>query len=418
MQSLLDSNAVFQARMSSAGLTPADILRLEAQDITSLGKLAFSCSCTPGSGSDQPFVDLMTDILVATGSPPLTAGKVSALRRVWFEAHTVSVAEVKHKVEQTEDSKPRRIPVPERAARARAQQNRLVGLVIAGSMEPSHSLIDYCHNLKEQDTLQYIDPAKCTSRESELSGTKRENFMVAKSDGTLKSQQITTEKPADLNTEYRVRLALQRRSLALDQTDLMTYEISEEYHSFLFALMMTPVPSSHLPLDTAQILRADRQIYHKMAETTRSGISKNLSGVYPLHDALRNARNDPIVSAMLQPLPKSSSRAENPGKGSSKMQRPAPYAKGSESGGKSKDSSKGKSKGKGKGKNKAFSRMPQALVGCHSTDKEGKPICYDANLSGCDKAELGKECSKGRHICCYCYGLHSFNDCTKWSAKE
>ena len=92
----------------------------------------------------------MNGCIVAAGGAPLTAHNVSNLLRICFESHEVSVAEAKH---------------------------RMVGLVIAGSLEPSHSLLAFCHRLREQGALQYIDPIECTSRESELASTENKTFM-------------------------------------------------------------------------------------------------------------------------------------------------------------------------------------------------------------------------------------------------
>ena len=150
-----------------------------------------------------------------------------------------------------------------------------------------------------------------------------------------------------------------------------------------------------------------------MAAFTRSGVTKTLAGVYPLEDALKMARSDPIVMAMLQPLQAGREAHQGAGKGLQRTSRTSPYSKGKGKGSASDDQSKGK-KGKGKGKRPA-SRMPKALFGTSSHDKAGKPICYDCNLDGCDRAELGKECSKGRHICCYCFGLHVLHDCPDWN---
>lgn len=66
------------------------------------------------------------------------------------------------------------IPVAERNARLGALRTRLTGLNIHGTGEPSHTLIDEaCHQF-ETRTLKYIEPAKCTSRELEVSSGKED----------------------------------------------------------------------------------------------------------------------------------------------------------------------------------------------------------------------------------------------------
>ena len=137
-----------QTCTSLAGLSRAGMPG--AQYITSLWGQSFSYSTTAGSGSNQSFVDGLNELIMAAGGAPLTAGNVSNLLRICFESRAVSVTEVKH---------------------------MMVGLLIAGSLEPSHSLLAFCHRLREQGALQYIDPTECTSRESQLASTENKTFM-------------------------------------------------------------------------------------------------------------------------------------------------------------------------------------------------------------------------------------------------
>ena len=68
-------------------------------------------------------------------------------------------------------------------------------------------------------------------------------------------------------------------------------------------------------------------------------------------------------------------------------------------------------KGKGKGAKgakagkKADQRMPEALKGMNSKDKEGRLISFDFNLSKCTR----KGCTM-RHVCAKCLGKHAFCD--------
>ena len=65
---------------------------------------------------------------------------------------------------------------------------------------------------------------------------------------------------ADLSGEFRVRVALQRRSLALDLCKMATYSYIESYHDRLFRLMLSEVPDSHANISMAQILSADKAV--------------------------------------------------------------------------------------------------------------------------------------------------------------
>ena len=128
--------------------------------------------------------------------------------------------------------------------------------------------------------------------------------------------------------------------------------------------------------------------------------------------AMDRARTDPVVQAMMQPLPRPA------GGGQSSA------SEGSKGKGKSKDKNKNESvkrksdvvdepkKGKGKGSRDKFIPMPKPLVGLHARTKDNKRICFSFNLAaGCDGAAPGDECSKGSHVCCKCLGPHSCQAC-------
>jgi hypothetical protein len=263
--------------------------------------------------------------------------------------------------------------------------------------------------MKEDEQLRFVDPDRCTAREQELLGVKKEQFVKPDAGGVLRVQQAETVVKADLTSEHRVRLALQRRSLALDQCDLLEYSISESYHDFLYGLLAMVPPSGFRALDVVQILNIDRAIWARMSEYTTAGISVRPDGTYPIAVALEKARVHPMVVCMMQPPPVSFGGSRQQGKGG---QRSAPYEPQDRSG-KGSKSSKG-SKGKGKGKrNRSGVRMPTPLIGCKSATKDGGRICFDYNLpSGCSRNVADNKCSAGAHVCCGCLrGDHGYQNC-------
>ena len=252
----------------------------------------------------------------------------------------------------------------------------------------------------------------CTSREDELLGVKREQFIRPNASGMLVVKESESSTTADLTSEHRVRMALQRRSLALDQADLLPYGKSEEYHSFLFALTTMEPPPRFLPIDMVQILNADRAIWARMGEHTGAGISVRPNGDYPMELAMALSRAHPMVACLLQPLPR-------PGGSSNKPIREGPYSskgdKNPKGKGKGRDA-KGKGRGKGnksKGKNKS-GPMPHALIGCKSHTADGSRICFDFNLQGgCSREASHGKCSAGAHACAGCLSTsHGYMTCT------
>jgi hypothetical protein len=405
---LMESEPVFNARCAAVGLNAATIQALQASDITTMAKLAFVSGVQPGSTDDKEFVEIMKTVLSVD---PVPVGTLSALRRLWFEANAMAINEVKSRYEKTEEgsSTMKKLPLPEREHRRAAQQRMLQGVLIEGNLEPAHCLVDLALAIKEDDIVRWIEPALCISREQEIKGLKRENIIRADAAGVLKSVNKDTVPGADLSTEYRLRLALQRRSLAMDQMSLLTYVKSEQYHNMLFDLMMRAVPSSHRPIGVGQILEADKHIWSRVAEYCRNGVQVDASGVYPIETALDKALLDPITVSLLQPLPAGASYSST--KSPAHDDRPTPYhdySKGSDFGKGRKGRGKGK---KGKGKNQYNNNsngpfLPKGLQGS-AVSKSGKRICFGFNLGSCSSTN----CQKGQHICCKCFGQHSFQEC-------
>ena len=422
---MLDSAAVFKARLEAVGIDDAVITKFIASGINTMARLAWSSSCQPGVGPDDLFVASVVKNLGLLREDQVSPGDLAGFRRVWFESHTVAVHDLKSKLDRGDDAAPRRMPPPERDSKLRDQRKRLLGVDITGILVPSNSLVDFCMTMKDDETLRFVSPDKCTAREQEMSGVKREQFVKPNAAGQLVLTQSVVTGTADMTTEHRVRLALQRRSLAMDQCDLMPYSEMESYHSFLFSLVASPAPPDFMSIDVLQVLNADRAIWSKMAEYTTAGISLRPDGTYPLLDALKQARIHPMVSCLLQPLPMGSrSRAKG-----NDRERSGPYQEEKrgddrKGGGKGKGNKGGKSSsgkggkgGKSKGASKAFVRMPMPLIGYKSHATNGKKICFDFNLPhGCKLEVSGQDhsCASGVHECAGCLSSgHGLQQCTK-----
>ena len=121
----LDSLAVFSQRAKEVGFTDEDIERVKAEGVASLAKFGFACRFSPGQADEGPLMDLGKTIFAAD---PVPTSKMSALRRLYFEAYTLSAAELRRKLESKDDSKPVRLAMPERSQRSTEQSNRLKGL--------------------------------------------------------------------------------------------------------------------------------------------------------------------------------------------------------------------------------------------------------------------------------------------------
>jgi len=401
---LMESQAVFRARCIAVGLDVAVIAKLDTEGLNTMAKLAFVSGVQPGAPDDKEFVDIMKKVL---NVDPIPVGVLSGLRRLWFESNAMAINEVKARYEKADEVASKKMPLPEREHRRAVQQASLNGVCIEGNLEPAHSLIDLMMTMKEEDLVRYVCPTVCISREAEVKGLKKETIIKTDGQGQLRTVSKDLSPVADISSEYRLRLALQRRSLALDQLGLMSYHESEKYHTYLFDLLLRPIPATHRAITVPQLLEADKHIWSRISEYCRTGLAVTAAGNYPMEMALSRALMDPITVSLLQPLPSGLSSYQAV-KNSESDNRQAPFysnSKGGKKGGKGNKGQKGSYKG-GKGNQNAPS-LPKGLSG-HTTTRAGKRICFGFNLGQC----TAKDCYKGLHVCCKCMSNeHSFQNC-------
>ena len=154
-----------------------------------------------------------------------------------------------------------------------------------------------------------------------------------------------------------------------------------------------------------QIVNADKKLFLKLAEMTRSGIQMTALG-RPVDLVFDSAMNHPDVLHLLQPMPSPKGSSSNANPSSSTPQpspRPGPYIR----------PSKGKGKA-GKTQGSLTIKMPQGLEGGVPGTRNGNAICFDYNLNKCNLPVTLGRCRKGLHICCFrgCNKAdHSYQTC-------
>ena len=410
----LDSQSVFTVRLSALGIDAGQIQTLVDSGVNSMARLAYICSLQPGVADDTPFFTALASALKLASHNDIPLGDRAAYRRAWFESSTVAIAEIRSKVESTQEDLPKRMPKEERNNRYRLQQKRLGGIKIEGAVEPSHGLLDAVWSMREDDTLRYLNLEVCTSRSQEVLGIKKETFVRAEpSTGNLKQVTKEINPTADLTTEYRVKLAFTRRALAFDSCEICEFAIMEEVHDYLYGLVMKESLDTHQPISVQQIIKADRQLWIRLIELTRDGINPDSTGKKPIETYLPLARLDPLFNALLQPLPRSNFSYER--SLTLKPFQDHPYQMHGKSG-KGPKSGKGGKGGKGKGGKgkggKSSSSMPEELKGLRTQTGSGYSYCWAFNLSaGCPLANRGGYCHKGFHGCMKCgvpqHGAHA-----------
>lgn len=414
MAGALESEATFRQRALVIGLTEAACNQMVAKGYSSMARLAFASNYHPGSPDEKPFVDLVADIL---GAPP-DGPTLSCFRRLYFEAFTLSAADLKARLEKTDDMPPRRLAAPERAHRYQLQCTKLQGLDLTGELEASDSLVDKCVQQHDDNRLAYIDWNACTKKSQEITGIRKESFVRPNASGALVLAPELSGPTADTSSELMLKAALTRRGLAYDQAMLISFSVHSSWIEDLFRARLAEPLEHYKQVGIQQLYNADKAIFVRMAEKCRAGIIPTPAGVWPLDAAMKEAMLEPRLVMLLSPLPAGAGPAKPalviPGPTGALVPfntGPMPPTPGSK-----RQIKLGKKRARsaaaafvppapaptgtprpGKGSGKGI-RMPAGLEGMVSRTADGKPICWGFNLGTCSAA--GDSCGKGMHVCC------------------
>ena len=396
--------AVFSDRALSAGLSVAVVDLLKEAGIDTIAKTAFCSSYLPGNPDESPMQQAFKDAL----KRDYTASEMAAFRYLYNECYAIVSQEMKVLAERSADATDtRRLTNVERADRYQKQVKRLTGLNIKGFLEPSDSLVDIACTQYDNNRLAYIPWEKCTSRtdEQEKDLKKDQTLTLDVSSGKLKVDKKKDEILADVQSDLKVQQALQRRALAYDQANVVSFHELSKWHDKLLKARLTDPPPGYSRISFSQMERADRKFFAELCDQTRSGIQTVTEG-RPVELALKDCMFDAEVLHCLQPLPAAQGSGSVASIRETNNVRSQPY--------KTKGKGKAVPTDKGKGKGKV---MPHEMValGCRSTTNAGQPICYSFSLGTCSEKPVKGRCSKGFHVCAIpgCGAHHAAKDCPK-----
>ncbi len=397
-----ESAPVLKDRLKRAGFNDSEVEKISSQ-VRNLKQLAFVSSYAPGQSDEAPLMQALKDALA--DGVDLTLSQKASWRVAYNEAFAIVTAEMKQAVERTEEPSVRHLSQPERSERHEQQAKRLVGVSIKGSSEPSEQLVDLCVGIYERNQLAYVPWSKCSSREQEVQAESRKDVKLSFESGTskLKLEPAPKELHVDTSSEVLLMQALQRRALALEQANVVDFLLIDSWHQKMMKCRLTDAPPGYVKPTFEQLKLADQKLFSELQDGTRSGIQANASG-RPVDAIFKEVMSRPEVTCLMQPLPSASSSSS---------------ARIVADGTRTWDGSKGSAKGKGKGKRKGSGfgpAMPAELIGCNSTTRQGKPLCYDFNMErGCSRPVKNNACEKGLHFCAWprCGQAHSASKCPK-----
>ena len=391
MASLLESTASFKGRAISHGLSETQVEGLVRKGVNSLSKLAFSIT-TPGV---TPGEDSLRTLLNDDDPSAVTIGDLAALRRLMFDAQTLSVALVKQAVEGGDSSTKIELAPAERTFRVEAQRKRLVGISFQGPYECSYSCYDIVSEMLDKDAAVYPQPHKFGTRASEVSKEKPARELIIDAAAHVSVRDGKQQTKCSIRNELELAQALTRRALAFDLMGVCSFSVMERFHQFLLGYLQMLPPPGYSAVSMEQCMRADRAAWVRISEKT-STLKKNSNGDCALDKVFPELESDPAVTYHLLPCPGRAAPADDV-----KIKK---KRKGNE--GDDVEKKKGKGKGGGKG-------APAEIRDLNHNTPKGDRICWNFNLKGksCKFAKAGSKCKRGVHCCMICYKDHPYHQC-------
>ncbi|CAK9017375.1 unnamed protein product [Durusdinium trenchii] len=359
------------------------------KNFASFGRFAFSVAYSPQHPDDRPFktfIDALAEVEV-------DGDQFASLRRLFFEAHTMALADVRSRVGATPDPAvaTKKLPTAERVSRQADQEQRLGGIIFTPDTIPSNHLVDLFVEMCETGILTYVKPEQCCSRALEVNSIKKDPAISTDASGLLKVGSKASEPTCEANTELKLRAAWQRRSLAMDLSGIASFEVIETWVQYLFQQLIKDQPRGFSKISLQQVLECDRALFVQASHTTMGRLQSTPPAKKPLDEAIVQWKAANEVLQYLTPLPSLKGAPQDP---TPANHRPTKIQK------------VDKAATKGVGKATDTSSKPKLPEGCVSHDDKNRPLCFGFQTGKCKfKGPPGKRCARGFHLC-YKAGCH------------
>jgi hypothetical protein len=150
--------------------------------------------------------------------------------------------------------------------------------------------MDTCVQMMEDNVLKYVEWSECTKRSQELFGVRKDaeakKGWQPDAHGVVKEVLKAEPLTASVSTDWQLHKALQRRSVAMEVGGICMFEDAEKITDrFIRELHRDPL-DGYKAVSVNQLIRADKRIWRRIAELTRSGIQRRADGSKPVADAI------------------------------------------------------------------------------------------------------------------------------------
>ena len=277
---------------------------LVAGNISTFAELAFCTPQQPSGINDAVLMQHLNSLLTAPADSALT----TVFRRLAFEAQALALQNLKSRLERTNDSEPKVLPLQEKLERIRRQQQRLGGISFTPHNCPAHSVIDKASQQVDDGVLQYIPLHKCGSRYAESLAAKTHPSLRFNADGHIKVTAKAPEQDCDISSLHLLRAAMQRRALAYDAAGAVSYEALESWAQMLFDKLAAPPLSGWSAPGVQELISWVRLSEHTQAKL---GQSDPITGHLFTDDAILALSEHPEVVFHFLPTKPSKHSASN-----------------------------------------------------------------------------------------------------------
>ena len=284
-------------------------------------------------------------------------------------------------------------------------QKRLVGVSIAGELQPPHALIDLVNSMRDSNNVVWIPPSKCSKRETEITmATKEKSSMVSIEQQLLKVSAAEPDIKTDTSTDLQWQWAMMRRGIAMDQCGLISWDTHQLGTQQLLSMLTKEVPTGYARL-TLELVRADKELFTVMAQELQLTGKRLTATPAPMDESMKTLRTDPRITMCLLPLAKGAPKTASEDKGATSSKTPPPP--------KPHPMPKTGAKKKFAATKRAREMCPAELQGYRLKDSEGQPICWNFNMAcGCTETVNNGQCKRGMRKCVKCHKLgHSLATC-------
>ena len=386
-----DSEPVFALLVASLGADAALKAKLDELRIRTMSQLAFRSKGPPGQVSGTEFEESVLKPLNADDD----AAKAAIVRRLYLEAYTTVLSELKSKAEGKDDAK-HFLPENDKAARLLKLAKDRPGIQTSGEHEPAAKLVDRIFTGVKTLNMPYVPWTLCLSRTEELQGRSKAALahdsieVRADASGLLYERPAVKDAPTDLSSDFRVHLALHRRGVAMHLAGAVDFETHRALVDKLFKHYLEVPPPGCERISLSQMKNADEWIWTELAAHVRQGLHPDGTQTFPADAELLRLLALPGFDLRLQPL-RRAPQDERP----SKLPRFEDAPKGKGKG--------GQSSARSSANTRPPASMPAELKDHAHRTSQGQPICFAFQLGNCPfkNKKPGQRCARGWHVCAF-----------------